>query len=46
VYKNAKKKIDKGVAFPTCISINSVVCHFSPLANDETTISENDMVKM
>lgn len=46
VYKNAKKKIEKGVAFPTCASVNNVVCHFSPLASDETTVSENDIVKI
>lgn len=46
VYKNAKKKIERGVAFPTCVSVNSVVCHFSPLASDEATISENDIVKI
>ncbi|MCO5601017.1 hypothetical protein L7F22_055133 [Adiantum nelumboides] len=46
VFKNAKKKIEKGVAFPTCISPNSVVCHFSPLASDETRVSESDIVKM
>lgn len=46
IYKNAKKKIERGVAFPTCVSVNSVVCHCSPLASDDATISENDMVKI
>ncbi|KAI5057193.1 hypothetical protein GOP47_0027828 [Adiantum capillus-veneris] len=46
IYKNAKKKIEKGVAFPTCISVNNVVCHFSPLASDETRISQSDIVKI
>lgn len=46
VYKNAKKKIDKGVAFPTCISINNTVCHFSPLVGDGTVLEENDIVKI
>lgn len=46
IYKNAKKKIERGVAFPTCVSVNSVVCHFSPLASDEATVSDNDMVKI
>ncbi|XP_024521571.1 ERBB-3 BINDING PROTEIN 1 [Selaginella moellendorffii] len=46
VYKNAKKKIDKGVAFPTCVSLNNTVCHFSPLAGDETALSEGDIVKI
>jgi len=45
--KNAKGEFpDKGIAFPTCVSINEVVCHFSPTAGDETTIKEGDMVKI
>jgi len=46
MYKNVKKKIERGVAFPTCISVNNVVCHFSPLASDESVLEEGDMVKM
>jgi methionine aminopeptidase len=46
VYKNAKKKIEKGIAFPTCLSVNNTVCHFSPLAADDSVLEENDMVKM
>jgi curved DNA binding protein len=46
MYKNVKKKIERGVAFPTCLSINNTVCHFSPLATDETVLEENDMVKI
>ncbi|KAG9156825.1 hypothetical protein Leryth_022750 [Lithospermum erythrorhizon] len=46
MYKNAKKKIEKGVAFPTCISVNNCVCHFSPLAGDETSLEEGDLLKI
>ncbi|XP_074270713.1 ERBB-3 BINDING PROTEIN 1-like [Silene latifolia] len=46
MYKNAKKKIEKGVAFPTCISVNNVVCHYSPLPNDESVLEEGDVVKV
>ncbi|CAN0927821.1 ERBB-3 BINDING PROTEIN 1 [Linum grandiflorum] len=46
VYKNVKKKIERGVAFPTCVSVNNVVCHFSPLASDERVLEEGDMVKI
>ncbi|XP_008792800.2 ERBB-3 BINDING PROTEIN 1 [Phoenix dactylifera] len=46
VYKNVKKKIERGVAFPTCISVNNTVCHFSPLSSDETVLEENDVVKI
>lgn len=46
MYKNVKKKIERGIAFPTCISVNNTVCHFSPLASDETVLAEGDVVKM
>jgi hypothetical protein len=46
VYKNVKRKIERGIAFPTCLSVNNTVCHFSPLATDDTVLQENDMVKM
>ena len=44
--KNVKRKIERGVAFPTCISVNNTICHFSPLASDETVLEEGDMLKM
>lgn len=40
------KQIEKGVAFPTCVSPNSIVGHFSPLADNATTIKNGDLVKM
>ncbi|XP_042401300.1 ERBB-3 BINDING PROTEIN 1-like [Zingiber officinale] len=46
VYKNVKREIERGVAFPTCISINNTVCHFSPLGNDKTILEEKDIVKI
>ena len=46
MHKNVKRKIERGVAFPTCISVNNTVCHFSPLASDETVLEECDMIKM
>ncbi|XP_020571748.1 ERBB-3 BINDING PROTEIN 1-like [Phalaenopsis equestris] len=46
MYKNVKKKIERGVAFPTCISVNNTVCHFSPLGNDDAVLEENDLVKI
>lgn len=46
MYKNVKKKIERGVAFPTCISVNNVVCHFSPLASDESVLEDGDVVKI
>ncbi|XP_020256481.1 ERBB-3 BINDING PROTEIN 1-like isoform X2 [Asparagus officinalis] len=46
MYKNVKKKIERGIAFPTCISVNNTACHYSPLASDETILEENDVVKI
>lgn len=46
MYKNVKKKIERGVAFPTSLSVNNTVCHFSPLASDETVLKEGDILKM
>mmetsp|Transcript_7216 Transcript_7216/g.21287 ORF Transcript_7216/g.21287 Transcript_7216/m.21287 type:complete len:189 (+) Transcript_7216:170-736(+) len=46
--KNNGKTIEKGVAFPTCISVNECVCHNSPLESDTPgeQLSEGDMVKL
>jgi methionine aminopeptidase len=30
------KTVDRGVAFPVCISVNNIVCNFSPLETEET----------
>lgn len=40
------KKIEKGVAFPTCISVNEVVCHYSPFAAESIELKAGDSVKM
>lgn len=43
-----KGKIEKGIAFPTCISVNNCVGHASPLLSDEDapTLKEGDLVKI
>lgn len=41
-----KKKIEKGIGFPTCISINHIVGNFSPLSGNKTVIAEGDLVKV
>lgn len=39
--------IDRGVAFPVCISVNDVVCNHSPLPSEERPpLKEGDIVKM
>ncbi|KAF7316778.1 Peptidase-M24 domain-containing protein [Mycena chlorophos] len=51
VYNKAVKgvKVPKGIAFPTCISVNNCVAHFSPLASDAQSsqvLAKDDMVKI
>eukprot|EP00808_Paulinella_micropora_P007015 g410.t1 len=41
-----KPKLDKGIAFPTSISINHVVGHYSPLADCEVKFQDKDVVKI
>lgn len=36
-----------GIAFPTCVSVNNCVCHFSPIKSDpDYTLKDGDLVKM
>ncbi len=44
IYKT--KKIEKGIAFPTCVSVNETVCHFSPFPEETFKLKEGDVVKM
>lgn len=42
-----EKEIKKGIAFPTCLSVNNCICHFSPTKNDpDYLLKENDVVKI
>lgn len=40
------KKMEKGVAFPVCISVNDICGHFSPLKAESMQIAEGDLVKI
>jgi len=44
VFKSGK--IEKGVAFPTCISVDNCAGHYSPLEADTATLKEGDLVKI
>lgn len=53
VYKDDKtdkgKPILKGIAFPTSINVNNVICHYSPLRSDENghvPLKKGDVVKV
>ncbi|EDW73007.1 uncharacterized protein Dwil_GK16873 [Drosophila willistoni] len=46
VYKK-EKDLKKGIAFPTCLSVNNCVCHFSPAKNDtDYLLKSGDVVKI
>lgn len=38
--------MEKGIAFPTCISVNNVVGHFSPLKSEDSNLKEGDVAKI
>jgi len=41
------KDVKKGIAFPTCLSVNHFICHFSPLLSDpDIILKEDDVVKI
>jgi curved DNA binding protein len=39
-------RLEKGVAFPTCVSVNHVVGHYCPLSADEKKLAAGDLVKI
>lgn len=42
-----EKDMRRGIAFPTCISINNCICHFSPLKSDpEVKLKQGDLIKI
>lgn len=40
------KSSERGVAVPTCVSINNLVQNFSPLAENDIILKPGDIVKM
>lgn len=40
------KNLERGIAFPTCISVNNVMGHFSPLLDESVILAEGDVAKM
>ncbi|CAH1404031.1 unnamed protein product [Nezara viridula] len=42
-----EKEMRKGIAFPTCISVNNCICHFSPLESEpDLILKDQDVVKV
>ena len=47
VFSNKKsKKLERGIAFPCCISVNEVCGHYSPCADDSTKLKYEDVAKI
>jgi curved DNA binding protein len=44
--KKGKEKIEKGIAFPCCISVDSVVGNFSPLKPESVELKDGDVAKI
>jgi len=42
-----EKDLKKGIAFPTCISVNNCICHYSPLNSEpDYTLLDGDIAKV
>jgi curved DNA binding protein len=47
VFNNKKsKKLERGIAFPTCISVNNIFGHFSPMKDESATLQDGDVAKI
>jgi len=40
------RKIEKGIAFPTCVSVNEIVGHYSPFKNESRLLNKGDVAKI
>lgn len=47
IFNNKKsKKLERGIAFPTCVSVNHLCGHYSPMADESSTLQEGDVAKI
>ena len=47
VFSNKKsKKLERGIAFPCCISVNEICGHMSPCPDDSDKLKSTDLVKI
>jgi curved DNA binding protein len=44
--KDKGRKIEKGIAFPTCISVNEILGHFSPMQGESKVLKAGDVAKI
>ncbi len=40
------KNMERGIAFPTCISVNQIMGHYSPLVDESSQLEDGDVAKM
>ncbi len=40
------KDLVKGIGFPTCVTVNNLVGHFTPLSDNTATLKKGDIVKI
>lgn len=42
-----EKDLKKGIAFPTCVSVNNCICHYSPVPSEaDYTLKDEDVAKV
>lgn len=47
VFSNKKsKKLERGIAFPCCITANALAGHYSPLPDESSQINDGDIIKI
>jgi methionine aminopeptidase len=47
VFNNKKsKKLERGIAFPTCVSVNHVMGHYSPFGDESSQLVDGDLAKI
>eukprot|EP00667_Euglena_gracilis_P003436 EG_transcript_3448 len=39
-------KTPRGIAFPTCVNVNEIVCHYSPIPEGQVPLKAGDVVKI
>lgn len=38
--------MERGIAFPACVSVNHIMGHFSPLADESVALKAGDVAKL
>jgi methionine aminopeptidase len=38
--------MEKGIAFPICLSVNGICGHYSPMKDNSSNLKDGDLVKM